>query len=203
MQSTTAEATISKDYIKHNLIRLIYIIIENTILEPYFQTFRPLFDEDRMYCVSPLVCSDWSDVLSTTQIRFQHGWPLVHILWTVTYISDADTVCWLANSAWTDLFTGSARLTFWARYTGIWTTPNHEAHWNRLGIYRFLWWGHRGSLIIYCHCGTAIYDPILFTAPTIFLKDLSSARPSLMLTGHICVTQICHARFYVAVSTIV
>ena len=26
MQSTTAEATISKDYIKHNLIRLIYSI---------------------------------------------------------------------------------------------------------------------------------------------------------------------------------
>ena len=73
MQSTTAEATISKDYIKHNLIRLIYIIIENTILEPYFKTFRPLFDEDQVYCVSPLVCSDWSDVLSTTQIRFQHG----------------------------------------------------------------------------------------------------------------------------------
>ena len=30
------EATISKDYIKHKLIRLIYIIVENTILEPYF-----------------------------------------------------------------------------------------------------------------------------------------------------------------------
>ena len=36
MQSTTAEATISIDYMKHNLIRLIYSNIENTILEPYF-----------------------------------------------------------------------------------------------------------------------------------------------------------------------
>ena len=33
---TTVEAIISIDYIKHNLIRLIYRIIENTILEPYF-----------------------------------------------------------------------------------------------------------------------------------------------------------------------
>ena len=36
VQSTMAEATISIDYIKHNLIRLICSIIENTILEPYF-----------------------------------------------------------------------------------------------------------------------------------------------------------------------
>ena len=69
-----AEATISIDYMKHNLIRLIYSSIENTILEPYFhKKFRPLFDEDRMHCVPPLLSSDWPDVLSTTQIRFQHG----------------------------------------------------------------------------------------------------------------------------------
>ena len=36
VQSTTAEATISIDYMKHNLIRLIYSSIENAILEPYF-----------------------------------------------------------------------------------------------------------------------------------------------------------------------
>ena len=36
VQSTTAEATISIDYMKHNLIRFIYSSIENTILEPYF-----------------------------------------------------------------------------------------------------------------------------------------------------------------------
>ena len=36
VQSTMAEATISIDYMKHNLIRLIYSSIENTILEPYF-----------------------------------------------------------------------------------------------------------------------------------------------------------------------
>ena len=35
VQSTTAEATISIDYMKHNLIRFIYSSIEDTILEPY------------------------------------------------------------------------------------------------------------------------------------------------------------------------
>ena len=36
VQSTTAEVTLAIDYMKHNLIRLIYSSIENTILEPYF-----------------------------------------------------------------------------------------------------------------------------------------------------------------------
>ena len=44
--------------------------------------FRPLFDEDRVHCVPPLLSSDWPDVLSTTQLRSQHGCPLAlkHIL---------------------------------------------------------------------------------------------------------------------------
>ena len=36
MSMTMAEATLEIDYMKHNLFMLIYSIVENTTLEPYF-----------------------------------------------------------------------------------------------------------------------------------------------------------------------